>query len=187
MKQEPQVGSLNNCISELKQQAYAQRLDLENSHHGHVESRREQFRLQEELSMKETALRETQIRNMHEMGEMKRAQELRVDEFSVQKVRESHDTIQRLTSQIQELQERVTYLNDSGEFTEVESNFSGHFLHVLSQPARIPSLRSMLSCDKCLQPETCNPSLLQENVFFFLQVHARRSGLYKYLIEEFIH
>ena len=45
--------------------------------------------------------------SVHEMGEMKRAQELRVDEFSVQKLRESHDTIQRLTSQIQELQERV--------------------------------------------------------------------------------
>ena len=35
--------------------------------------------------MKEKLLRETHIRNIHEMGEMKRAQELRVDEFSVQK------------------------------------------------------------------------------------------------------
>ena len=61
------------------------------------ESRRKQFRLQEELSMKEKALGETQIRNIHEMGEMKRAQELRVDEFSVQKFRESHETTQRLT------------------------------------------------------------------------------------------
>ena len=57
--------------------------------------------------MKEKSLRDTQIRSMHEMGEIKRAQELRVDEFSVQKLRESHDTIQRLTSQIQELQERM--------------------------------------------------------------------------------
>ena len=56
--------------------------------------------------MKEKALRVTQIRNMHEMGEMKRAQELRVDEFSVQKLRESHETMQRLTSQVQQLQER---------------------------------------------------------------------------------
>ena len=48
--------------------------------------------------MKEKALRDTQIRSMHEMGEMKRAQELRVDEVSVQKLRESHETIQRLTS-----------------------------------------------------------------------------------------
>ena len=57
-----------------------------------LESRRGQFRLQEELSMREKALRETQIRNFHEMGEMKRAQELRVDEFSVQKLRESQET-----------------------------------------------------------------------------------------------
>ena len=39
------------------------------------------------------------------MGEVKRAQELRVDEFFVQKLRESHETIQRLTSQLQEMQE----------------------------------------------------------------------------------
>ena len=102
---------------------------------------------------------------MHEMGEMKRAQELRIDEFSVQKLRESHETIQRLTSQVQELQERMNYLNDSGDFHEVESNKSGHFSHVPSLPARIPHRRSMLSCDKRLQPETWNPPGLQENVF----------------------
>ena len=56
------------------------------------------------------------------MGATKRAQELRVDEFSVQKLRESHDTIQRLISQIQDLQEQMNSMNDSGEFQEVESN-----------------------------------------------------------------
>ena len=66
--------------------------------------------------MKEKALRDTQIRSIHEMGELKRAQESRVDKFIVQKMRESHDTIQRLTSQVQELQERVNCMNDSGEF-----------------------------------------------------------------------
>ena len=40
MKQEHKVESLNNCISELQQQAYAQRLELEDAHHGYVESRR---------------------------------------------------------------------------------------------------------------------------------------------------
>ena len=52
MKQEHKVKSHNNCIVELQQQAYAQRLDLENAHHGYVETRREQVRLQEELVMK---------------------------------------------------------------------------------------------------------------------------------------
>ena len=40
MKQEHKVESLNKCISELQQQAYAQRLELEDAHHGYVESRR---------------------------------------------------------------------------------------------------------------------------------------------------
>ena len=84
MKQH-KVESLNNCINELHQHAYAQRLELEGAHHGYVESRREKVRLQEELSIKEKALRETQIRNIHEMGEMKRPQELRVDDVSVHK------------------------------------------------------------------------------------------------------
>ena len=79
-------------------------------------------------------LRDTQIRNIHELGEMKRAQELRVDEFSVQKLRESHETIQRLTSEMQEMQEQMHSMSDSGEFQEVESNHSGRLSHVPSQP-----------------------------------------------------
>ena len=57
MKQEHQVDSLDTCIDELQQQVCAQRLELEKAHHGYIESRREQSRLQEELSMKEKALR----------------------------------------------------------------------------------------------------------------------------------
>ena len=68
-------------------QTEEQRLALQDAQHGFVESRREQVRLQDELSMKEKVLRNTQIRNMHEMGEIKRAQEQRVDEVSVQKVK----------------------------------------------------------------------------------------------------
>ena len=34
MRQEHQVGSLNNCISELQQHAYAQRLELQDAQHG---------------------------------------------------------------------------------------------------------------------------------------------------------
>ena len=119
MKQEHKVESLNNCNNELQQQAYAQRLELEEAHHGYIESRQEHVRLQEELVMKEEALRETQIRSVHEMEQVKRAQELRVDEFSVQTLRESHETVQRLASQVQDLQERMNYLNDSGEPREV--------------------------------------------------------------------
>ena len=164
-KQELQVESLNNCISELQQQVQAQRLELQDAQHGYVESRREQVRLQEELSMKEKLLRDTRIRSMHEMGEMKRAQELRVDEVSVQKFTENHETIQQLSAQLQEMQDQMNSMNDSGECQDAESNFGGRLSHVSSQPAIIPSSRSMLSRDKRLPLNTRNSSGLQENVF----------------------
>ena len=85
MRQEHHVVSLNSCINELQQQAYAQGLELQDAHNGYVESRREQARPQEELSRKEQLFRDTQIRNNDELCEMKRAQELRVDKCSVQK------------------------------------------------------------------------------------------------------
>ena len=108
--------------------------------------------------MKEKALRETQLRNLHEMGEMKRAQELRVEEFSVQKLRESHETRQRLTSQMQEMEEQMNSMNDSGEFQEVESSHRGRLSYVPSQPAA--------SRDKRLPLDTENMSGPQENVFW---------------------
>ena len=86
MREAHHVDSLNNCISELQQHACAQRLELQDAQHGYSEPRREQVRLEEELSMKEEVLRDTQIRNVHEMGEMKRGQELRVDKVSAQKL-----------------------------------------------------------------------------------------------------
>ena len=94
--------------------------------------------------MQEKTLRETQIRNFHEMGEMKRAQELRVNEFSVQKLRESHETIQRL------------FFTNAGGIESQEG---------VSQPAAIPSSRSMLSRDKRLPLNTWNMSGPKENVF----------------------
>ena len=79
-------------------------------HIADLQSRREQVRPQEELVMREKALRDTRVRGINEMEELGRAQELRV---SVQKLRESYDTIQLLISQIQDLQERVNCMNDS--------------------------------------------------------------------------
>ena len=91
VKQELHVQSLNKCIGE-QLQTEAQRLALQDTQYGFVESRREQVPPQEELSMKEKVIRNTQIRYMHEMGDMKRAKELRVDEVSVQKLkRKSRD------------------------------------------------------------------------------------------------
>ena len=56
-------------------------------------------------------------------------------------------------------------MNDSGEFQEVESNNSERLSFVPSQPATIPSSRSMLSRDKRPPLDTWSTSGLQENVF----------------------
>ena len=56
-------------------------------------------------------------------------------------------------------------MSDSGDFQDVESNYSGRLCHVSSHPAIIPSSRSMLSRDKRLPLNTWNSSGLQENVF----------------------
>ena len=79
---------------------------------------------------------------------------MRVDEFSMQKLREIHATIQELTSQIQDLQEKVNCMKDSINFQDIESLCSGKLSHVPSQLAVIPSPRSMPSRDKRLPLDT---------------------------------
>ena len=90
---------------------------------------------------------------MHEIGEIKRAEERRIDEVSVQKIREHREKIQQLTSQLQQMQEQMNSMN-----------YSGRLSHVSSQPVMILSSRALLSRDKRLPLDT-NQSGLQENVF----------------------
>ena len=81
----------------------------------------------------------------------------------MQKLRENHETIQQLTSQLQPMQEQNS-MNDSGDFQDVESNFSGRLSHVSSQPAMIPSSRSLLSRDKRLPLDAWNQIWIAGNV-----------------------
>ena len=85
--------------------------------------------------------------------------------ISLQRLRESHATILELTSQVQELQERQNFLNGSREFHDTESISSGKLSHVPSQPAVVPSPRSVLSRDQSLQLDTWNLSGRQGNVY----------------------
>ena len=71
------------------------------------------------------------------MEELKRVQELRVDEFWRRRLIEKKDTIHELTSRIQELQNEVNCMNDSRDFKIAESVRSGPS-HVPSQPALFP-------------------------------------------------
>ena len=42
--------------------------------------------------------------------------------FQQQKLKENHETTQRLTSQLQKMQEQMNSMNGSGDFQDVESN-----------------------------------------------------------------
>ena len=61
--------------------------------------------------------------------------------------------------------DQMNSMNDSEEFKDVASNYSGRLSHVSSQPVMIPSSRALLSRDKRLPPDTWNQSGVQENVF----------------------
>ena len=82
----------------------------------------------------------------------KHARNGRHEESSVQQLRENHETIQRLSSQLQKMQEQMNSMNDSGRFQEVESNHSGKLSHISSQPAMIPSGKR-LPLDTCKQSD----------------------------------
>ena len=114
---------------------------------------------------KEKALRDTQIRSMHELEKMTRAQVQQVDEMSIQKLRENHETIQQFTSQLQQLQEQMNSMNVSAEFQDIESNYCGRLSHFSCQTEMIPCSRALLGRDKRLPLDTWNQSGVQENVF----------------------
>ena len=150
MKQECKVVSLTTCTRELQRQAHS-RLELDEANCGNEESWRKHVRFEEELALGERALRNTRNRNIHEKDELRRVQEMRADEFSIQKLRERHATIQELTSQIQDLQKRTNCMNYWREFEE-KNRFAVE--NYLSQPAVVPSPRSMLSRDRSMPPDT---------------------------------
>ena len=108
-KQECRADFLDSSFRDLQRerQLDANRLEICCANQGFEEPRKEQARLHEELAQRERVLRETQIRSIHEVGELKRAQEMRMDDFSMNELRECHAATQELTSQVQELQERM--------------------------------------------------------------------------------
>ena len=122
------------------------------------------------------------MRSIHEVEELKRAQEMQIDEFSRQELRESQATFHELTSQTQELQDRVTLTSDSREFQDVESS-QWKIIHVPSQPAVVPSPRGMLSRDQSLRPDTWNLLGTSGNV---LTIHVHQSTHHQHFMECFI-
>ena len=103
LTQECAIDTPNACIREFQRLAHSNRLEMNSVNCGYKEFRREQARLHEELTQREKALQDTRIRNIHEVEELKRAQEMRIDEFSSHELRESHASTQELPLEIQEL------------------------------------------------------------------------------------
>ena len=104
---------------------------------GDEQFRRDQLLFQEQLSEQNRDLREAHTKSPHEMEELRRVQELRIDEFSRRRLIENQDIIHELTARIQELQNEVNCMNGSRDFWDAESVRSGPH-HVPSQPALFP-------------------------------------------------
>ena len=106
------------------------------------------------------------VRSKHEMGKMKRAQEQQVDEFSMQKVRENHETINSSLPNCKKCKNRRilwTILENSRMLNQIIVE------GCLTFPVNLRwlrSSRSLLSRDKRLPLDTWNQSGVQEKRFW---------------------
>ena len=126
-KREFQAESDTRSIQELTEIIDSQRREIDHTITREEHSRRDQLLLQEQLSEQNRDLGEAHIKSLHEMEDLNRVQELRIDEFSRRRLIENQDTTNGLTARIQELQNEVTCMNDSRDFKDAESARSGLF------------------------------------------------------------
>ena len=63
---------------------------------------------------------------MRKMKELKKFQSSTFDTIARGRLVEEQDTILELTSKIQELQNKISFMNDSRDFQDAESVASGH-------------------------------------------------------------
>ena len=115
-KHEFQADSDRRSIQELNGIVESQRREIDHTIAGDEQLRRDQVLRQEQLSEQNRDLREAHIKSLYEMEELKRVQELQVDESSRRRLIENQDTINELTARIQELQNEVNCMNDSRDF-----------------------------------------------------------------------
>ena len=115
----------------------SQRREIDHTIAGDEQLRRDQQLLHEQLPEQNWDLREAHEKSLNEMEELKRFQELRIDDFSRRTLIENQDTINELTARIQELQNEINCMNDSRDFQDAESVRSGHS-NVVSQPVSVP-------------------------------------------------
>ena len=97
-------------IQKLNGVIESQRREINRALEGDEQLRRDQQLLHEQLSEQTRDLREPHIKSLYEMEELRRVQDLRIDESSRRRLIENQDTINELT-RIQELQKEVSSLN----------------------------------------------------------------------------
>ena len=166
MKQEHEVGSLNNCIRELQQHALCSKIGITGrSSRIYCISKRTITPTRRSIHEGKSASRYSN-RNYARNGRNEESSRTTSWRILCTKIeRKSWDNT-RLASHMQEMQEQMNSMSGPGDFQEVEQNYSGRLSHVSCQPAMIPSSRSMLSRDKRWPLDTWNRSGLQENVFW---------------------
>ena len=96
--------------------------------------------------------------------ETDRARQVRIDEMSVQHVRDP-TSVTQLVTQIQDLQNKVNSLSEATEFHGPQTASSSGACHVPSQPLTIPSPRGMPSRDPGLPLDTRSIVGTSGNVF----------------------
>ena len=79
-----------------------------------------------------------------------------MDELSRQELQESQSTVNQLTVQIQELQDKVNSLSDSKDFHDPETASSSGLFHVPSHPSKNQSSFGMPFRESCPQTDTRN-------------------------------
>ena len=57
---------------------------------------------------------------------------------SVQKLSDNHETIQQLTSQLQQIQEQINPMTASGDFQEVETKYCGKLSQLVISQFLVP-------------------------------------------------
>ena len=97
-KHELQAESDKRSIQELTGIIDSQRMEIDHIITGCERSRRDQLLLQEELPEQNRDLRETRIKSLHEMEELKRFQGSTFDEFLRKRSIEDRDTNLELTA-----------------------------------------------------------------------------------------
>ena len=90
LRHEYRADLVENNLRELNRHI-SQAMEIGHTITGYEQSGRDQARLHEELTERERVLRETRIRSIHVMEELKRAHELKVDELTRRNLIENHD------------------------------------------------------------------------------------------------